>query len=425
MVGGLSRLDGMTHSLSARAEELLDAPPLPEYIAAHFERAESAWDAGTNPDGYVAMCVAENKLVWDLLEPRFTDCRELEPYSIGYNAMTGALPFREVLADFMGRTFLGREVRAENLAVFNGAGSVLELLFYALCDPGDGVLVPTPSYTGFWADLETRDEVKIIPVHCSSEDGFALTRGHLDEALANADRPVKALLYTNPNNPLGCVYSAEEVEEVLSWAEENEIHVVLDEIYALSVFGDVEFTSGAQLRPDMGEWLHIVWAFSKDFGLSGLRSGVLFSENERVLQAVDALAMWASTSGDTQSLLRQLLKDEAWVDHYLAENKKRLGSAYRQVTEVLDSYGISYIPADAGFFFLVDVRPLMDEITWEAEDRLWRHLLDELNINLTPGDACHNGEPGFMRLVFTSVPTEAAVEGVHRLGRYARSLASA
>jgi len=320
---------------------------------------------------------------------------------------------------------MGRKVLPEQLAVFNGAGSVLELIFYVLCDAGDGVLVPTPSYTGFWADLETRDEVAIIPVHCSSQDGFALTREHLDEALANADRPVKALLYTNPNNPLGCVYSAKEVDDILSWAEENQIHVVLDEIYALSVFGDVEFTSGAQLRPDMGDWLHIVWAFSKDFGLSGLRSGVLFSENERVLQAVDALAMWASTSGDTQSLLRQLIADEAWVDGYLAQNKRRLGEAYRRVTEVLDSYGIDYLQSDAGFFFLVDVRPLMEEISWEGEERLWRHLLDELNINLTPGDACHNGEPGFMRLVFSSVPTEAAVEGVHRLGRYARSLASA
>ncbi len=415
----------MTPTLSSRGEKLVAAPPLPEYIYAHLDRKDDHWHPETNPDGLISLCVAENKLVWDLLEPRFAECRDLQPYSLGYDKMVGAMPFREVLAGFMSRTFIGRKVLPDQLAVLNGAGSVLELLFYVLCDPGDGVLVPTPSYTGFWADLETRDEVTIIPVHCSSEDGFVLTTELLDEALATADRPVKALLYTNPNNPLGCVYRAAEVDEVLSWAQENEIHVVLDEIYALSVFGDAEFTSGAQLRPDMGDWLHIVWAFSKDFGLSGLRSGVLFSENERVLQAVDALAMWASTSGDTQSLLRQLLADEAWVDGYLATNRKRLGEAYRRVTEVLDEYGIEYIPAEAGFFFLVDVRPLMDEISWEGEARLWRRLFDEVNINLTPGDACHNGEPGFMRLVFTSVPTDAAVEGVHRLGRYARSLASA
>ncbi|MCP3977125.1 MAG: aminotransferase class I/II-fold pyridoxal phosphate-dependent enzyme [bacterium] len=412
----------MTHAISQRAEKLLSAPPMPEYIRANMERADNIWNAASNPDGYIPLCVAENKLVWDLLEPRMNECRDLEPYSIGYNSMVGAMPFREVLADFMGRTFIGRPVPPDQLAVLNGAGSVLELIFYVLCDVGDGVLVPTPSYAGFWMDLETRDEVTIVPVHCQSEDDFRLTTQGLDAALAAADRPIKALLYTNPSNPLGRVYSAAEVAEVLSWARDNEIHVVLDEIYALSIFGDVEFTSGAKLHQDMGEWLHIVWAFSKDFGMSGLRAGVLFSENERVLRAVDGLAMWASTSGDTQSLLRQLLADEGWVDKYIDENRRRLGQAYRRTIAVLDEYGIGYYASDAAFFLVIDVRPLMEEITWEAEERLWRHMLDDLNINITPGSACHNGEPGFMRLVFTSAPTEAVVAGVERLGRYARSL---
>ena len=42
-------------------------------------------------------------------------------------------------------------------------GAVLELLFHAIADPGDAVLVPTPSYAGFWADLETRDDLTIVP----------------------------------------------------------------------------------------------------------------------------------------------------------------------------------------------------------------------------------------------------------------------
>ncbi len=359
-----------------------------EYIRRHFEHQDDGWDPTTNPDGYIGLCVAENKLVWDLLEPRMAECRDLEHYSIGYNSMVGSMQFRAELAEFLGRTFIGRKVDPENLAVLNGAGSVLEMVFYVLCNPGDGVLVPTASYTGFWADLETRDELQIIPVHCSSEDGFKLTPELLDAALDGADRPVNVLLYTNPSNPLGVVYQPEEVEEVLAWAHSKGIHVVLDEIYALSVFGETQFTSGAKLRPDMGDLLHIVWAFSKDFGMSGLRAGVLFTENERVLQAVDTLAYWAAVSGDTQSLLMQLLADEDWVDRYLAENKRRLATAYRRVTEVLDAHGVRYIPAEAAFFFLVDVRPLMDDNTWDAEHRLWDRLVTDLRLNLTPGAAC-------------------------------------
>jgi len=408
----------MSERLSSRAEAVLAVPPVPEYIDAHFAHSRDSWHATDNTDGYIGLCIAENRLVWDILEPRIAQCRNLRADSLGYDAMIGSHRFRETLAKFMGRAFLGREVAPEHLAVLNGAGSVLELLFYILCDPGDGVLVPTPSYTGFWSDLETRDDTTIIPVHCRSDDDFRLTTNQLDEAIAKADRPVKALLYTNPSNPLGRIDSPEHMIEIIDWARTREIHLVLDEIYALSTFGDTKFVSGAELVPHMHDRLHIVWAFSKDFAMSGLRAGVLYTENERVMTAIQSLAYWACTSGDTQSLLQQVLSDERWVDDYIAENQRRLRDVYQRVTAVLDSHGVKHLPAEAGLYFVVDVRPLMHELTWEAEDALWRELLDEHNINLTPGSACHNGEPGFMRLVFSSVTPEAAIAGAERLGRF-------
>ena len=50
-----------------------------------------------------------------------------------------------------------------------------------------------------------------------------------------------------------------------SWAESAGVHLVFDEIYALSVFGEAPFQSVASLRPELGPRVHIVWAFSKDF----------------------------------------------------------------------------------------------------------------------------------------------------------------
>jgi aspartate/methionine/tyrosine aminotransferase len=386
----------MTPGLSRRGQSLLASPPLPEYIHEHFARVGEPWDPVSNPGGYISMCIAENKLTWDLLEPKMAECREITERALGYDAMIGSLQFREELARFMGRTFLGRAIAAEQLAVLAGAGSVLELLFYAICDPGDGVLVPTPSYAGFWADLETRDELAIVPVHCTSTDDFRLTRERLDAAVADAGRPVTALLFTTPNNPLGWVYGADEVEDILRWAEERDIHVVFDEIYALSVFGDSPFVSVASLRPSPGEKTHIVWAFSKDFAMSGLRCGVLLTENEAVLSAVDGLAYWACCSGDTQQLLQQMIADDGWVDAYITENRRRLGDAYARVTAALDGVGVPYFPAEAGFFVVCDMRPFMTEIGWEAEHALWRSLLETANVNLTPGAAFHVGEPGFI-----------------------------
>jgi len=403
--------------LSLRARRLLADPPNAEYLREHFLRSAASYDAATNPDGYIALCIAENLLVWDLLQPKMAACRNVPHRALCYDSMIGSTEFRAQLARFMGRAFLGRGIRPEHVAVLAGAGSVLEILFHALADPGEGVLVPTPSYAGFWPDLQTRDELTIVPVHCSSAEGFRLTTELLDRAVESAGRPVRALLFTSPNNPLGTVYTAQEIEDVLRWGEAAQVHVVFDEVYALSVFGERRFTSCASLRPALGDSVHVVWAFSKDFGASGLRCGVLVTENEALIAAVDTLSYWACCSGDTQFLLGQMITDDPWVDGYVTGMRARLGAAYRSVAGALDEEGIPFLPAEAGFFVLCDLRRFTPEQSWEGERALWRRMLDEANVNLTPGAACRVAEPGFMRLCFAGLPTEAAVRGVRRLGR--------
>lgn len=410
----MSRGPDPSSLLSARAQALLQRSPLPGYLLEHFARSAAGVDAAGR--SYVPLCVAENRLVFDLLQPKLDAPRHVPARALAYDAMIGARRFREQLAAAMDRLFLGRRFAPEQLAVLAGAGSVLELLFYALADPGDGVLVPTPSYAGFWGDLETRDALTIVPVPTSVDDGFRLTAGRLDRAVAGAGRPVRALLFTTPNNPVGTVYTPAEIAEVLDWAEAAGVHVVLDEIYALSVHGARPFTSGARVVPRLGPTRHIVWAFSKDFAASGLRCGVLVSENEALLAAVDGLAYWAATSGDTQHLLGTLLDDEAWLATYVGENQARLAAAYRNVTAALAAADIPFVPAEAGFFCLVDLRRFLAAPTWAAEDALWRQMLARTNVNLTPGSACRAPEPGFFRLCFAAVPPELASEAVARIG---------
>ncbi|MFO7562325.1 MAG: aminotransferase class I/II-fold pyridoxal phosphate-dependent enzyme [Enhygromyxa sp.] len=399
----------MPQHLSRRGQRLLAQPPFAPYLLAHF--------AHSDDEGYIPLCVAENRTMWDVLTPRLSAYRDVPPRVLGYDAMIGNLEFRRKLAQFMSRAFLGRTVAAEQLVALAGAGAVLEQLFYAIADPGDGVLVPTPSYAGFWSDLETRDELRIIPVPCASAGGFALRTEDLDRALASADRPVKALLFTHPDNPLGRVATREQLLEILAWSERAGVHVVFDEVYALSVFGERPFVSAASLRPSLGERAHVVWAFSKDFGASGLRCGVLLSENTSVLQAVDGLSYWAACSGDTQHLLGELVADRPFVDDYLTKMRGRLAQTYARAVAALDVQRIRYIPAEAGIFVLCDLRPYLDEPTFEAEDRLWRRIVDEAKVNLTPGSACRIAEPGFFRLCYAAVPEEAVIEGIARIGR--------
>ncbi|MEM8713131.1 MAG: aminotransferase class I/II-fold pyridoxal phosphate-dependent enzyme, partial [Planctomycetota bacterium] len=139
--------------LSQRGDRLADQSPMADYIVEHFSRAADAPEASS----YTALCIAENSLVHDLVVPQIEGAAPAPSRVLSYDAMVGAEPFREALAGFLERAFLGRRMDASQMAVLAGAGTVLEDLFYALGDPGDAVLVPTPSYAGFWTDLETRN----------------------------------------------------------------------------------------------------------------------------------------------------------------------------------------------------------------------------------------------------------------------------
>ena len=76
--------------------------------------------------------------------------------------------------------------------------------------------------------------------------------------------------------------------------------------------------------------------------------------------------------------------------------------------------GIPVTGGEAGFFVLVDLRAHLDAPTREAEERLWRRLLD-VGINLTPGAAIRSEEPGLFRLCFASVGLGALDVAIDRL----------
>lgn len=411
----------MTSGLSERGRDIVANPPAAEYIRAHLDRSgDDPFHPEHNPNGYIALCVAENKLTSDLLLDGMASVPAPTATHLGYDAMIGNLRFREAVAGLLGTRLARRPIAADHLAAMAGAGAVLESLFYAICDPGDAVLIPTPAYATFWADLGTRDAVRIVEVPCRSEDGFRLTVDLLDEAMERSEHPVKALLVTSPHNPLGTVASRDEIEAIVAWCEARRIHLVMDEIYALSTYGDAEFTSVAQVRPVLGDFIHIVWAFSKDFGVSGFRAGFLWSENEGVLAAVDGLAYWSAVSSHTQHVLTELVNDAAWVDGYLREQQQRLRAAHDSATAALDSIGVGHIAAEAGIFVFCDFRRYLPEPTWEREAELWRRILDETAVNLTPGSACHSPEPGWMRLCFAAQPMDLVAEAVERIGRLLR-----
>ncbi|XP_024516430.1 1-aminocyclopropane-1-carboxylate synthase [Selaginella moellendorffii] len=406
-------------SLSARGTKAL--LPFSPYIQAMNEAKSFAWSP-TNPHGYFLMATAESVLSFDLIHDKIRSCREIPPTAGLYSNFRGGQALRNALAKMMQRTFMGVEIDPSHICISSGVTAVLDLFFFATCDPGDGCLIPAPYFPAFDNDMNIRNEVAPLPVQPKDTHTYIPTVAEMDAAVDEAaKRNVRArvLLITNPGNPLGTLYPEATLKELLLWAVRREMHVLSDEIYANSKFGtsEDEFVSLEKvaqnaveeklLSPEMvAEFVHTAYGMSKDFGMNGFRVGCLHTKNGDLLNLWQNMGMFAAVSNDTQHALAVMLQDDTFVDFYVEENKRRLKNSYNLLTSAFTSVKLNYMPACAAMFCWLDLRSLLTECTFEAERALWKEILEDCKVLLTPGEACHYAEPGFFRVCYASMPPE-------------------
>lgn len=387
--------------MTSRTAKLL-AADTPAIAAAHFEVEADAYGPD-NPGGYVNLGTADNRLVWDLLEPRLL----LPPrqQDVHYGLLYGTPELRTAVAALLAPVWPG--VDAENLVVVSGATAALDVLATVLCDPGEAILVPAPYYAAFDTDLTARSGARLLPVPMSAANGFALDPTAVDRALTEAARDgvvVRAIAVTSPSNPVGHVHSAAVLRDLAHVADSHGVDVIADEIYAHSTFG-AEFVSMVGERS-----VHGIWGLAKDFGLSGLKVGVLHTKDPEVLAAARGLAYFAPVSTHTQALVANLLRDGEWVTDFLAEGRRRLRESATTTMKLLSAGGIGYVEPAGGFSLWVDLRRYLTS----GEDELWQRILRRGRVNILPGGVFASPEPGWFRLCHAT-NADALQTGITRL----------
>ncbi|XP_004682947.1 PREDICTED: probable inactive 1-aminocyclopropane-1-carboxylate synthase-like protein 2 [Condylura cristata] len=375
---------------------------------------EDKYHKHRNPLGFINLGISENKLCIDLMMERLSrkDMNYIEESLLQYSDLRGQPFLRKEVARFL--TYYCKtpsQLEPENVVVLNGCCAVFSALSMVLCDPGEAFLTPTPFYGGFVLTSSLYSKVELIPAHLDSEvmDGktppFQLTVGKLEQALLEAQlkgKKVRGLLLINPQNPLGDVYSPDSLKEYLEFAKRYNLHVIIDEIYMLSVFDEsTTFHSVLSIKslPDPDR-THMIWGTSKDFGISGFRFGVLYTHNKEVASAVSSFGYLHSLSGITQYKLCRLLQDREWIDKvYLPTNRSRLRTSHRYVTNKLQALKIPFLKRGSGLYVWISLKKYLNPCTFEEELLLHRRFLDNKLI-LSRGKSYLCKEPGWFRLNF-------------------------
>jgi aspartate/methionine/tyrosine aminotransferase len=391
-------------SLSSRGSRLT-RPALP-YMGGVLEGFAEPYDAATGK-GVILLAVAENKLCWPRLKPRVEAALAQVPdWTANYGPMDGGAQLKGALARFLDRRIIRDDrprVVSDHVSCAAGAAACLNNLFLSICEAGDSVLIPAPYYAAFDADLGAICALKRIPVRLRQGD-FALTRSALDKAYAASGQTAKALLLTNPHNPTGRCLTEDELRLAVGWCDSKKMHLVSDEVYALSMLkGDAFVSLGKVTKGALGDRRHIVWGLSKDFGMSGLRFGCVWTQNDRLRQALGTAAMFGCVPGVCQAMVTELLLDDAFCDDYLRANQVALRLSCAACTAMMDALSLPYYVPDAGMFLWCDLSSLLDEKSWAAEARLYDQLRTEIRVVLTPGEAQHAAAPGWFRICYAFV----------------------
>jgi 1-aminocyclopropane-1-carboxylate synthase len=276
--------------------------------------------------------------------------------------------------------------------------------------------------------LKWRTGAEIVPIQCKSANGFRITKVALEEAYEQAQKlnlKVKGVLITNPSNPLGTTTTRTELNHLLDFISRKKIHLISDEIYSGTVFTNPGFISVMEVlkdrkleNTDVFDRVHIVYSLSKDLGLPGFRVGVIYSNDDFVVSAATKMSSFGLISSQTQYLLSALLSDKTFTKNYLEENQIRLKNRHKKLVSGLEAAGIECLKSNAGLFCWVDMRHLLKSNTFEAEIELWKKIVYEVKLNISPGSSCHCNEPGWFRVCFANLSEETLKVALDRLKRF-------
>ncbi len=304
----------------------------------------------------------------------------------------------------------GLDYERSQVVISCGAKHTLYNIAQALFQEGDEVLIPSPYWVSYPAQVILAGAEPVI-VQTSQENGFTATVSELENACTSK---TKALILNSPSNPTGAGYTRGQMESIAEFAKSKGLLVISDEIYEKLVYGDFEFTSIAQL-PGMQERTVLVNGLSKAYSMTGWRLGYAAGSTELVaaMTKIQSQSTSNPTSFAMPALAEALNGPQDSVDAMLAEFDKRRKYIVERLNRMdgvncFDPVGAFYVFPNFGELHKRSFsgRKIGDS-TGFAD-----YLLSEAKVAVVPGVAF--GDDEFARLSFAT-SMENIEKGIDRI----------
>lgn len=323
---------------------------------------------------------------------------------LGYNfAAQSRIP--EAFAEREARRY-GWTPSTEGLRIFCDVVQALEVALWLHTEPGDGVVVLTPSYPPFYhAVAGTRCRLIDVPLVPGE---WRLDPERLSAAV---DSGARAILLCNPHNPTGRVFSRQELLEIARVAEEHDLLVISDEIWHDIVYAPAEHIPFASLSADVEARTITVTAASKSFNLAGMRCAIAHVGHEGLRSKLAELpghVLGAVSSLGAEATLAAWTLGDEWLAETVAWLQANRDELVRRIRAELPGVGVT--PPEGTYLAWLDFSAL------GLGDDPSRRILREARVALSPGLDFGEAGRGRARLNFATTG-EMLGEIVDRLRR--------
>ena len=325
-----------------------------------------------------------------------------------YTGNAGMAELRREIAAYLHRRFALDYDFASQIIVTVGGSEAIDLSLRCLLNPGDEVIVPTPSFVCY-GPLTTMAGGTPVYLELKAENEFRLTAEELRSAITPK---TKVLVLPFPCNPTGGIMERADLEAIAEVLEGTDIMIISDEIYAELTYGQ-HHVSPANL-PQLKDRTIVVNGFSKSHAMTGWRMGYVCGPKE-IIQQILKLHQFGIMSAPTVS---QYAAIEAMRngDVDIERMRDEYDGRRRYLVEGLRRIGLPCFEPKGAFYVFPDIRGT----GLKSDDFCERFLMEE-KVAVIAGSAFGPGGEGFVRCCYATSMKDIA-EALTRLDNFLNNL---
>ncbi len=325
-----------------------------------------------------------------------------------YTSNSGLKELRSEICAYLKRTQGVTYDPISEVLITVGGSEAIDLMFRAMINEGDEVLIPQPSYVSYEPCAVLADATPVI-INLKNENQFRLTPEELKAAITPKS---KILVLPYPNNPTGAIMGKEDLEAIAQIIIDNDLYVLSDEIYSELTYTD-KHVSIVSL-PGMKERTILVNGFSKAYAMTGWRMGYACGPKELISQMtkIHQYAIMCAPTTSQYAAIEALRNGDGDV--------KTMRESYNQrrrfVLHSLEEMGIPCFEPLGAFY----VFPCIKEFGMTSEEFANR-LLEEEKVAIVPGTAFGDSGEGYLRISY-AYSIDSLREALGRLAKFVEKL---